>query len=308
MSLRLRFAILPILVVLGGAAGLALAQAWDARDQVRAEAVSNVQMGRLLAAGAITHATRAATAQESFDLLARELPPSVGDLRLRFEPGGVSSPSAGARAMRGEAPAEFTRLVAATPVVERYPVIVAGAPVGSVVLTVSSDKAVLAAWTGWTRAVAVIALVAGLIILSIILAASLALSPLTALTRAFDRLERGDLAVRVKGVSDPRLRRLGERFNRLAAGLEQAAEDRRLLLDQAASANDVERNDIARELHDGYGPPLFAIRSDLGAISRWVRKKEPRFEEIEERLLSISGLVAQIQRLNSQLLERLRRP
>ena len=72
------------------------------------------------------------------------------------------------------------------------------------------------------------------------------------------------------------------------------------------SGQDADRKDVARELHDGYAQPFFAIRSELGALSRLVRRKEPRFEEMEERLLAISSLVAQIQRLNSQLVDRLR--
>jgi two-component system sensor histidine kinase UhpB len=92
----------------------------------------------------------------------------------------------------------------------------------------------------------------------------------------------------------------------MAASLEQAEQDNRRLMDSMVSLQETERKDIARELHDEYGPSLFAIRADLGAISRWVRKKEPRYEEMQERLLSISNLVMQIQRINSRLLERLR--
>jgi hypothetical protein len=62
MSLRLRFVILPIVVVLAGLGGLSLVEACNARAQVRAEAEVSVKMGRLLAASAISHAAGSLTA------------------------------------------------------------------------------------------------------------------------------------------------------------------------------------------------------------------------------------------------------
>lgn len=307
MSLRLRFILLPIIAVLTGLLGLGALAAWDAGAQVRAETDANVQMGRLIASGAITHAGRAVTAQEALDNLRRELPPSVRDLRLSVEAAGVAGAPT-PRSRLSAVPGWFEQLVDAPPIVERYPIILAGGQVGSVVLRSSADKATSRAWEKWRRDVSVIGLVAAVIILAILLASHLALAPLRAFTRAFDRLDRGDLSARVNPGGSRTLRRLAERFNRLAPALEQAAEDNRRLVGEASLVQADERRAIAQELHDGYGPPLFAIRSDLGALSRWVRKKEPRFDEIEARLLSISGLVAQIQRINSQLLERLRRP
>ncbi len=145
-----------------------------------------------------------------------------------------------------------------------------------------------------------------MIILIVVSAVTFAFRPLAALAHAFDRMEEGDFAVRVPPSADPQIRRLAQRFNRMAASLEQAESDNHRLMDSIVAVQEEERKDIARELHDEYGPSLFAIRADLGAISRWVRKREPRFEEMHDRLLSISNLVMQIQRINSRLLERLR--
>lgn len=284
---------------------LAFFEARDARSRVRAETMSGVQMGRLLAASAIGHAAREPTPELAMLELARELPPAVRHLSLTVErgapvDGAVPTPRTTA------VPAWFANLIDAPPLVERYPVVVDGAQIGAVVLTSSPDDEIAEVWLDWKNEMAMIAALSAAIIMVVIAAVGMALRPLSALAQAFDRLEGGDFAVRVKPVADPQLRRLAQRFNSLAASLEQATADNRLLINRLMSVQEAERKDVAHELHDEYGPSLFAIRADLGAISRWVRKREPRFEEIQERLLSISGLVAQIQRINSRLLERLR--
>ena len=306
MSLRLRFILLPLVVVLAGLAGFAACSAYEARARVSAQVEAGAEVGRLVAAGAIAHAAQATTPQEALDRLIRELPPSVGDLRLTVETDSQYR-AAAEPPTRSRAPDWFEHLVKVPPLQERYPVVAGQAAVGSVVLVSQPDRAISDAWQHWRRQVAIVAALSAATVVAIIIAAGVALGPFNALTRAFDRLERGDLAVRVKPGAGRQMRRLAERFNRLAALLQQADAEHRRLVDEVVSVQDVDRKDIARELHDGYGPPLFAIRSDLGALSRWVRKKEPRFEEIEERLLSISSLVAQIQRINSQLVDRLRR-
>ena len=105
---------------------------------------------------------------------------------------------------------------------------------------------------------------------------------------------------------DPELRSLGERFNRLVGSLAQATDQNRLLINRLMTVQDAERKDVAHELHDEFGPSLFAIRADLGAIARRARTHAPPLVEVLDRVASISGLVEQIQRINSRLLERLR--
>ena len=57
MSLRLRLIVLPALIVLAGLAGLAIYEVNDAKARVLAENRSSLEMGRLLAAGAIAPAS-----------------------------------------------------------------------------------------------------------------------------------------------------------------------------------------------------------------------------------------------------------
>src|SRR5947199_3967152 len=56
-------------------------------------------------------------------------------------------------------------------------------------------------------------------------------------------------------------RSLCARLNHLATTLDHALEDRRRLAERIVSLQDTERKEIARELHDEFGPYLFALRA-----------------------------------------------
>ena len=103
--------------------------------------------------------------------------------------------------------------------------------------------------------------------------------------------------MRVPQSSDPQLHTLAGRFNRLAASLQQISADNRLLIDRLMSVQEGERRQIASELHDEIGPSLFAIRADLGALSRLdPALTEGSPPEVRERRTSISEMITQIQR------------
>lgn len=289
---------------------LAFFEAHDARSRVRAETESGVQLGQTLAANAIARAASEPTPEAAFASIRQELPASVRHIYMRAIPRGVApgpgrDPTAGLETP-STAPGWFVRWVGAGSRAHRFPIDYQGQEIGYVFLETIPRDELEEVWRDWRNEMGVLAGISFVIILIVVVAVSLAFRPLSALAHAFDRMEEGDFAVRVPSSADPQLRRLALRFNRMAESLQQAVDDNHRLMDRLVSVQEEERKDIAHELHDEFGPSLFAIRADIGAISRWVRKKEARFPEIQERLLSISSLVAQIQRINSRLLERLR--
>jgi two-component system sensor histidine kinase UhpB len=307
MSLRLRLIVLPALIVLAGLAGLALYEVNDAKVRVRAETQSGIEMGRLLVASAIAHADQAPTPAEALARIDRDLPDTVRHVRLVLQPtGDVGHALTNAKPDSSGSPRWFQALVGAPPVEERQVVTVGGKPAGAVALISQPDDEIAEVWRDWIREMALIGLVSAAIVGVVVVAVALGLRPLTALSEGFERLEQGDFTVRVGPFRDAELRRLGERFNRLVASLAQATDQNRLLINRLMSVQDTERKDIAHELHDEFGPSLFAIRADLGAISRRARSHQPPLTEVLDRVGSISGLVEQIQRINSRLLERLR--
>jgi two-component system sensor histidine kinase UhpB len=307
MSLRLRLIVLPALIVLAGLTGLALYEVNDAKVRVRAETQSGIEMGRLLVSNAIGHADQAATPAEALARIDRDLPDTVRHVRLVLEPtGAVAQPLTNDKSAGRGSPAWFQALVGAPPIEERQAVTVGGQPAGAVALISQPDDEIAEVWRDWVREMALIGLVSASIVGVVVVAVALGLRPLTVLSEGFERLEQGDFTVQVGPFRDAELRRLGERFNRLVASLGQATDQNRLLINRLMSVQDTERKDIAHELHDEFGPSLFAIRADLGAISRRARSHTPPLTEVQERVSSISGLVEQIQRINSRLLERLR--
>lgn len=93
-----------------------------------------------------------------------------------------------------------------------------------------------------------------------------ALAPLDALSQAMIDIEAGRYQARVAPSGAPELAALCERLNHLAGTLAGALEDRRRLSERMVSLQDIERKDIARELHDEFGPHLFALRAHAGAV------------------------------------------
>lgn len=306
MSLRLRLIVLPALIVLAGLAGLALYEVSDARGRVRAETQSGIEMGRLLVASAIAHADQSPDAAEALARIDRDLPDTVRHVRLVLEPLGQTSHPLTAAKDAANSPAWFQSLVGTPPSVERQTVTVGGKPAGDVALISQPDDEIAEVWGDWIREMALIGLVSAAIVGVVVVAVALGLRPLTALSEGFERLEQGDFSVRVGPFKDAELRSLGERFNRLVGSLAQATDQNRLLINRLMTVQDAERKEIAHELHDEFGPSLFAIRADLGAISRKARSHSPPLVDVQERVGSISALVEQIQRINSRLLERLR--
>ena len=95
-----------------------------------------------------------------------------------------------------------------------------------------------------------------------------ALAPLQTLSQAMTEIEAGGYDARVKPGGAPELAAICDKLNHLAATLGEAVEDKRRLAERAVSLQDVERKEIARELHDEFGPYLFALRAHASALTR----------------------------------------
>ena len=74
----------------------------------------------------------------------------------------------------------------------------------------------------------------------------------------------------------PELAAICTRLNHLAATLGDAIEEKRKLAERAVSLQDLERKEIAHELHDEFGPYLFALRAHAGALMRLAGWKSMR--------------------------------
>ena len=305
IPIRIRLILAPALVVLASLVAYAASEVSDARTRVKAETESGLSLSRMVIASALARADESGDPNTAIVQLENELKPVVRHVTIKIEGAGGRT-LAEPKIQSTSAPEWFVRLVAAPPSTARFPIRIGGASYGDVALSAAPLDEIEEAWGDWRDEMIVLALVSAAVIAVILVSLSLALRPLAKLSVALDRLEAGDFAVRVSTSSDPQLRNLADRFNRLAVSLEQISADNRLLIDRLMSVQEGERRQIASELHDEIGPTLFAIRADLGAISRLTRKADAGPPEIRERLTSISEMITQIQRINARLLEQLR--
>jgi two-component system sensor histidine kinase UhpB len=96
------------------------------------------------------------------------------------------------------------------------------------------------------------------------------------------------------------------KLNHLAATLGDAVEDKRRLAERAISLQDVERKEIARELHDEFGPYLFALRAHASSLMRIADAREPDTDALRKHGGAILEQVNALQQFNRRVLEKLR--
>jgi two-component system sensor histidine kinase UhpB len=133
-----------------------------------------------------------------------------------------------------------------------------------------------------------------------------ALAPLKALSQAMTDLESGRYDTRVTPGGAPELAAICTRLNHLAATLGDAVEEKRRLAERTVSLQDVERKEIARELHDEFGPYLFALRAHAGALMRLSDVGVPDANALRKHGGAILEQVNALQQFNRRILERLR--
>ncbi|MDO5619984.1 MAG: histidine kinase [Paracoccus sp. (in: a-proteobacteria)] len=114
-------------------------------------------------------------------------------------------------------------------------------------------------------------------------------------------LTRGDLSARIGPVAVPDLATLAAQADRLGDTLQQAQADRARLSRQVVTRGDEERKAIARDLHDEFGPCLFALRVEADALRQGF--DNPAIRTHAETLAAIAD---QIGRVNRTLLDGLR--
>src|SRR6202043_3983766 len=111
---------------------------------------------------------------------------------------------------------------------------------------------------------------------------------------------------RVKPGGSPELAAICTKLNHLAATLGVAVEERRQLAERAVSLQDAERKEIARELHDEFGPYLFALRAHVSSLMRIADGSAPDTEVLRKHGDAILEQVNALQQFNRRVLEKLR--
>jgi two-component system sensor histidine kinase UhpB len=202
-------------------------------------------------------------------------------------------------------PAWFTALVHPERTSVSVPVTVNGTS-GSLVITSHPNDEMNEIWDGIVTQLLVGLAIAAALLLITMTVVSRALAPIGALTAAMTAIERGDYGARVKPEGPPELAAIGDKLNHLAGVLGEAVEDKRRLAERVVSMQDVERKEIARELHDEIGPYLFALRAHVSSLVRTAETRDHDVEALRKHGGAIWQQVNALQQFNRRILEKLR--
>lgn len=127
------------------------------------------------------------------------------------------------------------------------------------------------------------------------------LQPLRALGAAISRLKGGDYSRPVVVDGPPEIRRACEEVNDLSGVLKQLRASNHAFMKRIVSAQDDERAEIGRDLHDEFSPLLFAARANAHALR--TLGGNPKVAALASE---IARIVEAIQKTNGRLLARLR--
>jgi two-component system sensor histidine kinase UhpB len=97
-----------------------------------------------------------------------------------------------------------------------------------------------------------------------------AVKPLGVAGATLAKLEAGDYSARAERDGPPEIRNLNAKINSLADTLEGLNRANDALMERVFEAHDEERQLIAHELHDEFGPHLFALRASAAVLAKTV--------------------------------------
>jgi two-component system sensor histidine kinase UhpB len=231
-------------------------------------------------------------------------------IKVSREGGKPRSELPGEQAPRGEerrqAPAWFVALVKPEPTVMRFPLTSGGNKLGSLVIRSEPSDEIGEIWDGIVTQLVVGACIALVLFLITAAVVRRALSPLNSLAGAMTKVEAGDYSTRVAPAGPPELAAICRRLNHLVEVLGSTMEDRRQLSERLVSLQDSERKEVARELHDEFGPYLFALRAHVSSLEAAIGGEGADAEVLLRQCRAMTEQLGALQHVNRQILERLR--
>jgi len=202
-------------------------------------------------------------------------------------------------------PAWFIALVHPEKTAVNVPITIHGRP-GSLVITSHPDDEMNEIWDGIVTQLLVGSAIAIALFLVTMVVVSRALAPIQSLSEAMTKIEAGFYDTRVRPGGSPELAAICSKLNHLAATLGEAVEEKRRLAESAVSLQDAERKEIARELHDEFGPYLFALRAHASSLVRIADARELNREALRDHGSVLLEQINALQQVNRRVLERLR--
>jgi two-component system, NarL family, sensor histidine kinase UhpB len=202
-------------------------------------------------------------------------------------------------------PAWFVALVHPEQTIVNVPMTLNGKPEALQITSHPNDE-MNEIWDGIVTQIQVGFAIAAALLLITMTVVKRALAPLGALADGMARIESGGYDTRVEPGGSPELAALCNKLNHLAVVLGDTVEDKRRLAERVVSLQDVERKEIARELHDEFGPYLFALRAHASALMQLGQTSEPSIDALRKHGGAMLDQVNALQQFNRRILEKLR--
>src|SRR5689334_11858669 len=202
-------------------------------------------------------------------------------------------------------PAWFVKLIHPATTSVDVPLSIHGRPERLVITSHPNDE-IAEIWDGIVTQLEVGSATAIALFIITMIVISRALAPLDALSQAMTKIESGCNAVRVGPGGAPELAAICTKLNHRAAALGEAVEEKRRLAERAVSLQDLERKQIARELHDEFGPYLFSLRAHASALAKQADGRAPSAEAVRKHGSAMMEQINALQQFNRRVLERLR--
>ncbi|QQN62887.1 HAMP domain-containing protein [Bradyrhizobium diazoefficiens] len=202
-------------------------------------------------------------------------------------------------------PVWFVSLVHPEQTAVSVPVLVHGKP-GSLVITSHPNDEIAEIWDAIVTQLEVGSVIALVLFLVMMTVVGRALAPLESLAQTMSALEGGRYDARVAPGGAPELAAICTKLNHLGATLGEAVEDKRRLAERAVSLQDVERKEIARELHDEFGPYLFSLRAHASALAKLADGRAPSADAVRKHGSALLEQINALQQFTRRVLERLR--
>jgi two-component system, NarL family, sensor histidine kinase UhpB len=204
----------------------------------------------------------------------------------------------------GNAPPWFVRLFAPRPNATIVPATIHGHNYGDIVIAANPTGEVAEIWTEMCSVAATTVAFGVCLFILVLMLVGRALTPIAAVGAAITRLARGDTNVKLVPRGPPEFVDIGTKINGLADNLAKVNAENHRLMHQMMRVQDEERGQIARDLHDEMGPPLFCIRANVSALSQGA----PSAAVVKQNVGAIGEQAEAIQTLLRRLLQRLRPP
>ena len=206
----------------------------------------------------------------------------------------------------GGPPEWFVRLVRSKPTTMSVPIAVGGRSFGSLLIASHPADEIAEIWDGIVAQIEVGAALAATLLLVTMIVVNRALAPVQLISDAMMSIESGHYDTRVAVSGSPEIATICDKLNHLALTLGQAVDDKQRLAERLVSFQDIERKDIARELHDEFGPHLFALRAHAASLKRIADGAQPDADGLRRHGGAVLDQINVLQQFNRRILQKLR--